>query len=437
MREQQCAGEPARAANLSRRGALGRLAGWGGVAGLGGASALLAGCGGGGDSGVAEAPAALELENATQMADAADAAAEAQAEAAALPAARVLRAGLNHPWGLDFLGDGSLLVTERAGRLRRISADGRSMGTITGLPPRIFVAGQGGLLDVIVDRVNGDNWVYLSYTERGTGPQYNAAGIAVARARLVGGALRDLGVIFRAHPKMTVKLTANYGGRMAMGNGKLFIALGDHFTDAERVKAQWLGSHHGKVVRINRNGSVPVDNPFVGHSGAQPEIWSRGHRNPQGLTFNPFTGDLWSSEHGPQGGDEVNVIERGQNYGWPRISYGCEYGTPVGACTVVGGNRREAGLEQPQTWWVPTSIAPSGIGFYDGAMFPEWRGNLFVAALKDASLWRLTLSGRKVVSRRPLYRGLGKRMRHVRQAPDGALMVLTDEDNGRVLRIAR
>ncbi|MDZ5457308.1 PQQ-dependent sugar dehydrogenase [Azohydromonas lata] len=429
MREQQCAGEPARAANLSRRGALGRLAGWGGVAGLGGASALLAGCGGG-DGGMAESPAALE--SAAQVADTA-----ASAEAAALPAARVVRAGLNHPWGLDFLGDGSLLVTERAGRLRRISADGSSMSSISGLPPRIFVGGQGGLLDVIVEHLGGDTWVYLSYTERGTGPQYNTAGLAVARARLVAGALRDLAVIFRASPKVAVSNMSNYGGRMALAGTKLFVSLGDHFTDAERIRAQWLGAHHGKIVRINRNGSVPADNPFVGQPGALPEIWSRGHRNPQGLTFNPFTGELWSSEHGPQGGDEINVIERGQNYGWPRISYGCEYGTTVGACTVVGGKRELTGMEQPQTWWVPTSIAPSGISFYDGAMFPEWRGNLFVAALKDTSLWRLTLSGRKVVSRSALYRGLGRRMRHVRQAPDGALLVLTDEDNGRILRIAR
>jgi glucose/arabinose dehydrogenase len=431
MREQQSAGGTARAGNCSRREVLGRLAGWGGVAGLGGASALLAGCGGGGDSGVAETPAALE--SAAQAADAA-----ASAEAAALPAARTLRAGLNHPWGLDFLGDGSLLVTERAGRLRRISANGSTMTTITGLPPRVFVGGQGGMLDVIVQTLNGDHWVYLSYTERGTGPQYNTVGIAVARARLVGGALRDLAVIFRAHPKVSINVSPNnYGGRMALVGTKLFVTVGDHFTDAERIKAQWLGAHHGKIIRINRDGSVPADNPWVGQSGALPEIWSRGHRNPQGLALNPFSGELWEAEHGPQGGDEINVVERGQNYGWPRISYGCEYGTTVGACTPVGGNSREAGLEQPQTWWVPTSIAPSGIGFYDGAMFPEWRGNLFVAALKDTSLWRLTLSGRKVVSRSALYRGLGRRMRQVCQAPDGALLVLTDEDNGRILRIAR
>ncbi|WP_298231405.1 PQQ-dependent sugar dehydrogenase [uncultured Azohydromonas sp.] len=392
---------------------------------MAGLAAMLPGCGGGGDAGSAtEAPMALEH------------AAEAAAET--LPAAQTLRTGLNHPWGVDFLGDGSMLVTERAGRLRRISANGNSIVNITGLPPRIFVGGQGGMLDVLTEQLGGDNWVYLSYTERGTGPQYNAVGIAVARARLVNNSLRDLRVIFRAAPKVPVGVSvANYGGRMALNGNKLFVTLGDHFTSGQRLKAQWLGSHHGKIVRINRDGSVPADNPWFGQAGARPEIWSRGHRNPQGLAVNPFTGDLWAAEHGPQGGDEVNVIERGQHYGWPRISYGCEYGTPVGNCTPVGGQSVAAGLEQPQTWWVPTSIAPSGIGFYSGAMFPEWRGNLFVAALKDQALWRLVINGRKVVSRSALYRGLGRRMRQVKQAPDGALIVLTDEDNGRILRIAR
>lgn len=429
MRDVLCAGEPVLAANCSRRQALNRLAGWGGVAGW---AALLPGCGGGGDAGVAgvagEQPQALESA----------AAADTEAAAEALPAVRTLRTGLNHPWGLAFLGDHSMLVTERAGRLRRVSADGTHIASITGLPPRLFVGGQGGVLDVIVEPLGGDTWVYLSYTERGTGPQFNTVGIAVARARLASGDLKDLHVIFRATPKVPVGVSMNnYGGRMALDDGKLFVTVGDHFTDAQRLKAQWLGAHHGKIVRINRDGSVPPTNPFAGQSGALPEIWSRGHRNPQGLAVNPFSGELWSAEHGPQGGDEVNVIERGQNYGWPRISYGCEYDTPVGRCRPVGGHTAEAGLEQPQTYWVPVSIAPSGIGFYDGAMFPGWRGNLFVAALRDTSLWRLVLSGRKVVSRSALYRGLGRRMRQVKQAPDGALIVLTDEDNGRILRIAQ
>jgi glucose/arabinose dehydrogenase len=424
MHDLLSAGGPALAANCSRRQVLGRLAGWGGVAGW---AALLPGCGGGGEDGLGtEQPQALES------------AAEAEAATEALPAARTLRTGLNHPWGVAFLGDHSMLVTERAGRLRRVSANGNTISTLSGLPPRIFVGGQGGVLDVLTETLSGDTWVYLSYTERGAGPQYNAVGIAVARARLAGGHLADLRVIFRAAPKVPAGVsTANYGGRMALDGGKLFVTVGDHFADAQRLKAQWLSAHHGKIVRINRDGSVPATNPFVGQAGALPEIWSRGHRNPQGLAVNPFSGALWSAEHGPQGGDEINVIERGQNYGWPRISYGCEYGSPVGRCRPVGGHTAEAGMEQPQTWWVPTSIAPSGIGFYDGAMFPEWRGNLFVAALKNTALWRLVLSGRKVVSRAPLYRGLGWRMRQVKQAPDGALIVLTDEDNGRILRIAR
>ncbi|WP_157267623.1 PQQ-dependent sugar dehydrogenase [Azohydromonas aeria] len=409
MRDLQCAGEPVLAAPCSRRQLLGRFAGWGGAAGM---AALLPGVAG---------------------------AADVEVDAAALPPVRTLRTGLSRPWGLAFVSDGSLLVTEREGRLRRISASGSAMSTVAGLPPRLYVGGQGGLLDVQVDSSGGDDWVYLSYTERGTGSRWDSVGVAVARARLAGNRLLDLRVIFRARPKVPLSVSnAHYGSRLVLAPGnKLFISLADHRVDSERIKAQWLTHHHGKICRINRDGSVPGDNPFVGHERAQPEIWSLGHRNPQGLTLNPFTGELWESEHGPQGGDEINVIRRGANYGWPRVSHGCEYGAAPETCRPVGGSSTAPWVEPPVTVWRPFSIAPAGMCFYDGAMFPEWRGNLFVAALADMALWRLTVSGRSVTSRSALYRGQRRRMRDVRQAPDGALLVLTDEDNGRILRIAR
>lgn len=410
MRDVQCAGETVPAATCSRRQVLRRFAGWGGVSGL---AALL--------------PAAVAAE------------AEAGAAAEALPAARTLRAGLVHPWGVDFLPDGDLLVSERAGRLRRISPDGQRMATVSGVPGNMYVGGQGGLLDVQVEVVGGDAWVWFTYSERGSGNRFGAAGVALARARVVGNSLRDLHVIFRARPKVSVNLSnLQYGSRVVLApGGKVFVSLGEHRTDGERIKAQWLNVHHGKIVRVNRDGSVPPDNPFVGHPDALPEIWTLGHRNPQGLALHPFTGELWENEHGPQGGDELNLVQRGHNYGWPLISYGCEYGTPPETCRPVGGRSAAPGMDQPVTKWVPLSIAPSGMSFYDGAMFPEWRGSLFIGALADRSVWRVVLSGHRVVTRQALYRGLTRRIRHVRQAPDGALLLLTDEDNGRILRIAR
>lgn len=408
------------AAGCSRRKVLHRLAGAGSAAGL---AAVLPGCGGG------DSP--VPMERAQELV-------EAQAEP--LPAARTLHSGLDYPWGLDFLPDKSMLVTERVGRLRRVSADGIRSSTVSGIPTaRIQNAGHGGLLDVAVDTEGGDIWVYLSYAERGTGDQRNHAGTAVARARLVGNDLRDFAVIFRALPKYPLSISKyHYGSRLLLADGnKLFITLGEGRSEALRGQAQWLRSHLGKIVRINRDGSVPNDNPFIGRENAQPEIWTLGHRNPQGLAVHPASGDLWSIEHGPQGGDELNVIEQGRNYGWPRISHGCEYGTPVDTCTVVGGSTSAPGLDQSVTHWGRVRIAPSGMTFCDGRMFSEWRNHLILACLGGKELWRVVINGRRVASRTRMYAATGKRFRHVRQAPDGALPLLSDENNGRILRVAR
>ena len=430
MRDQQCAGDPVLAANCSRRQALSRFAGWGGVAGL---SALLPACGGGSDDLATEAPAQATATEAAQELAVAE-------YAEALPETQTLHAGLKQPWGLAFLPDRRMLVTEKVGRLRLLSPDGSRISTVSGIPTaRLQTTGHGGLLDVQAEAVGGDIWVYLSYAERGTGDQYNRAGTAVARARLVGTALRDFTVIFRSAFKYALGVSRHhYGSRLLLApNSKLFITVGEGRVASLRNQAQALNSHLGKILRVNRNGSVPTDNPFVGRAGAKPEIWSLGHRNPQGLAIHPATGEIWSSEHGPQGGDELNIVQRGHNYGWPKISYGCEYGTPVNSCTVVGGETSAPGLDQPVTHWGRVRIAPSGMAFCDGRMFPEWKNHLFIACLGGKELWRVVLDGRRVVSRTRMLDGMGRRFRHVRQAPDGSLLALTDEDNGRILRIAR
>ena len=420
MRKDLCTASSNPFSGYSRRELLRRIASAGGVAGF---AALLPGCGGG--SGPARAESAQEI---------------VKFQDDMLPAVHTLRSGLDHPWGLDFLPDNSMLVTERVGRLSLVSADGSHISTVNGLPVgRIQNAGHGGLLDVVVDSSEGsDIWVYLSYAELGTGEQSDRAGTAVARARLVGTELHDFAVIFRAFPKYPLSLsTYHYGSRLLLaGNDKLFITVGEGRNELLRRQAQWLRSHLGKIVRINRDGSVPEDNPFIGHENAQPELWTLGHRNPQGLALHPVTGDIWSSEHGPQGGDELNVIEPGHNYGWPKISYGCEYGTPVDTCTVVGGSTSAPGLDQPVTHWGRVRIAPSGMTFCNGRMFPEWRDHLIIAGLGGKELWLVAIEGRNVVSRTRLYAGLGERFRHVRQAPDGALLLLTDEDNGSILRVS-
>jgi len=368
---------------------------------------------------------------------AANAAIAQTSDAARPPVAVTFASGLDHPWGMAFLPEGQMLVTERGGQMRRVSADGnRVSAPITGLPP-VRSGGQGGLLDVAIDPDFATTpWVYWSYSEAGDG----GAGTAVARGRLGGNTLTDVQVILRQQPK--VGGGSHWGSRLVWGADKmLFVTLGDRMVDnpsrPNADGAQHPGKLLGKVVRIQRDGSVPADNPFVGKPGVRPEVYSLGHRNPQGAARHPASGELWVVEHGPQGGDEVNRVKPGANYGWPLRSYGCPYGSTVGeACRVAGGTHAPT-YEEPITTWVPTSIAPSGMMFYTGSRFPEWQGNLFVGALGGQALWRLVLDGIAVKSREPLFADLRERIRDVRQGPDGWIYLLTDSSDGRIVRIQR
>lgn len=329
---------------------------------------------------------------------------------------------LENPWGLAFLPDGRMLVTERPGRLRIVQPDGRLSKPLSGVPS-VYARGQGGLLDVALDpRFAENRLVYLSYAEAGEG----GAGTAVARGRLGEAGLEEVAVVFRQRPKVGGR--NHWGSRLVFArDGTLFVTLGDRFDYMER--AQDLEGHFGKVVRINPDGSVPKDNPFVGREGALPEIWSLGHRNVQGAALHPDMGALWIHEHGPRGGDEINISQPGRNYGWPVIGYGVHYsGAKIGVGTA------KPGLEQPLYYWDP-SIAPSGMAFYTADRFPEWRGNLFVGALKAQCLVRLELDGARVVREERLLAELDERIRDVRQGPDGFLYLLTDDDDGRLLRV--
>ena len=327
--------------------------------------------------------------------------------------------GLAHPWGLAFLPDGSFLVTERPGRLRLVSKTGEVSKPLTGVP-EVFAEGQGGLLDVALDPDFASNrLVYLSYSEPGEG----GAGTAVARGKLADGGLENLEVIFRQEPK--VGGGNHFGSRLAFApDGKLFITLGERFTF---TPAQDLSNDLGKIVRINPDGSVPDDNPFVGQKGARPEIWSYGHRNPQGAAINPSSGKLWESEFGPWGGDELNIPQAGRNYGWPVVSWGKHY----------DGTRIPAPPTHPEfadaiAHWTPV-ISPSGIAFYTGDSIPAWKGNLLIGGLSSEALVRLTLDGETVKAEERI--PMGTRIRDVAQAPDGSVYLLSDEDDGKVLRL--
>ena len=337
---------------------------------------------------------------------------------------------LSNPWGMAMLPDGSWLVTQRTGSLVRVAADYASSQPVSGAPA-VDSAGQGGLLDVALDPDFATSpYVYLSYSEPGVGAEAGKSGTAVARAQLVGNALQGLTVIFRQAPK--VSGSGHYGSRLVFrGDKTLFITLGERQLGSP---AQDLAQTLGKVVRINRDGSAPADNPAFG-IGARVGLWSLGHRNPQGAALHPTTGELWVSEHGSQGGDEINISRAGANYGWPTVSYGCNYGDPVGTACAIGGGTHAPRFVEPLTYWVPTSTAPSGIAFYSGAMFAEWQGNLFVGALAGQALWRLTLSGNTVTAKEALFANLGERIRAVKPATDGALLLLTD--SGKLIRIAR
>jgi aldose sugar dehydrogenase len=334
--------------------------------------------------------------------------------------------GLVHPWSLVFLPDGRMLVTERPGRMRIVTRDGKLSPPVANVP-RVFAVSQGGLLDVILDRDFARNQtIYFSYSE----PFDGGGRTALARAQLDASEtprLVDLTVIYRQHGPAS--RGNHFGGRIAQAaDGNLFLTNGEHFTD--RDLAQTLDNDLGKIVRLAPDGAAPKDNPFAGRVGARPEIWSLGHRNPQGLAINPADGKLWEQEHGPMGGDEINLIQPGGNYGWPRVSHGLNYdGTPVGT-----GKAQMAGMEDPLWHWTP-SIAPSGMAFYTGDLFKGWKGSLLNGALKFQLIVRLELQGDKVVKEERLLQGLRERIRDVRQGPDGALYLLTDNNAGRILRV--
>ena len=333
----------------------------------------------------------------------------------------VVASGLEHPWGLAFLPDGAMLVTERPGRLRVIRDGVLDPTPVSGVP-EVAAVGQGGLLDVALHpRFRDNRLVYLSYAGKGRG----GAGTEVARGRLSEGRLEDLEILFAVRPKS--RGGRHFGSRLVFdAQGRLYITAGER-GDPDR--AQDPGDAAGSVIRLTEDGGIPPDNPFVGRAGARPEIFSIGHRNPQGLARHPETGRIWEVEHGPRGGDEVNVIEAGVNYGWPVITYGMSY-----AGFPIGEGSEKPGMAQPVTYWVP-SISPSGMAFYTGAAFPAWRGNLFVGALSGRLLVRLELDGERVVHEERLLEELGERIRDVRQGPDGLLYLLTDAPDGALLRL--
>ena len=338
----------------------------------------------------------------------------------------VVASGLVHPWAVEPLPDGDLLVTERPGRLRIITADGTMGEAITGLPA-VDARGQGGLLDVALSpSFASDNRIYWSFAE----PREGGNGTSIATGVLSADrrSVENATVILRVLP--TYDGTMHYGSRLAFSpDGKLFVTTGERSDAPMRRYAQQLDSHLGKVLRINPDGSVPDDNPVAGEAGAQPEIWTLGHRNIQAAAFDT-EGRFWVIEHGPRGGDELNLIERGQNYGWPIQAYGIEYSGEA----IPDASPAPGGFEQPEYYWDPV-IAPSGAQFYTGDAFPAWRGSLFVGALVDTRLVRLEIDGERVTGEEHLLLERGQRIRDVRQGPDGFLYIVTDEENGQLWRL--
>jgi aldose sugar dehydrogenase len=341
--------------------------------------------------------------------------------------------GLQNPWGMAFLPGGKILVTEKPGRLRIVGSDGKLSEPVAGLPA-VDARGQGGLLDVTVDpRFAANRLIYWSYAEPRDGGMNNSA---VARGRLMDDAaaprVEDVQVIFHQTPSMVS--TLHFGGRLVWGrDGTLFITLGDRSITEGRMQAQRMDGLLGKIVRVNADGSVPKDNPFVGKPDIPGEIWSIGHRNVQAATLHPTSGELWEVEHGTRGGDEINIARKGKDYGWPTIAYGIEYK----GGTITGGITAKDGMEQPLYYWDPV-IAPSGMVFYTGDLFPAWKGHLFIGGLASTNLVRLTIKGEKVVDEERLLTDLQPqrdRIRDVKQGPDGALYVITDSKAGRLLKL--
>lgn len=335
-------------------------------------------------------------------------------------AVETVATGLSHPWGLAELPDGRLLVTERNGNLRLVTRQGQVSAPLKGVPD-VYASGQGGLLDVVLAPDFADSrMVYVSFAERGQG----GASTAVARGRLSEAGLEDVRTIFRQVPKLSGG--NHFGSRLAFApDGKLFVTTGDRF---KFDPAQDLSGHVGKILRLNADGSVPADNPFVGRQNVRPEIWSYGHRNVQGAAIHPQTGALWAHEHGPRGGDELNIAEAGKNYGWPLVSWGNHYS---GEGIARPSTRPD--LADAIRHWTPV-LAASGMAFYTGDAVPGWRGNVFIGGLVSRGLSRLTLEGSRVLAEERI--ALGARVRDVRMARDGALYVLTDADDGSVLRLS-
>ena len=341
--------------------------------------------------------------------------------------------GLQNPWSVAFLPGGKMLITERAGRLRVLSTDGKLSAPVTGLP-EVAARGQGGLLDVALDPAFAKNGlIYWSFSEPKPNNENNTA---VARGKFVDDAtaprVDDVQVIYHQTPSMASPL--HFGSRLVFGrDGTLFVTQGDRSITPGRMQAQKLESGLGKIVRINTDGSIPKDNPFVGKEGVRPEIWSFGHRNIQSAVLNPTTGELWEVEHGTRGGDELNISRKGKDYGWPTIAYGIEY--QGGA--ITGGIQQQAGMEQPIYYWDPI-IGPSGMTFYSGKLFPQWNGSLFIGGHGTRDLVRLTVNGEKITGEERLLKDLQPKpeaIRDVRTGPDGALYLLTDGAAGRLLKL--
>ena len=331
--------------------------------------------------------------------------------------------GLENPWSVAFLPDGRFLITERAGRLRLVSSDFKlDPKPIDGLP-EVVSHGQGGLFDVVLHPQYAQNgWIYWAYNAPGPG----GWGTALARGKLQGQRMTDVQVLFSMQPK--TRSGFHFGGRIVFDQaGFVYLTLGDR---GDKDRAQKLDDHAGSVIRLHDDGRVPANNPFVKTAGAFAEKWTLGNRNMQGAALHPQTGELWTHEHGPQGGDEVNVMRSGLNYGWPVITYGVNYGLG----TKIGEGQVKPGMVQPLKVWVP-SIAPSGMAFVSGSQFPQWQGSLLVGALRGQMLVRLTLDGEKVVSEERLFQGRPGRIRDVRMGPDGLVYLLTDDAQGALLRI--
>ncbi|SFP90635.1 Glucose/arabinose dehydrogenase, beta-propeller fold [Nitrosomonas cryotolerans] len=335
---------------------------------------------------------------------------------------KILASGLKHPWGMVFMPNGKMLVTERVGQLRIISQEGQISEPVKGVPA-VLHKDQGGLLDVVLDPDFAKNHlIYFSYAEQ-TG---KTAGTTVARAELIDNTLQHINVIFRQYPTTTGE--KHFGSRLVFApDGNLFITLGDRFSHMEQ--AQHLDNHIGKLIRIRPDGSIPTDNPFTHDPNIKPEIWSYGHRHIQGAAIHPETGALWLHEHGPRGGDEINIPKPGKNYGWPKASYGIHYWM-----VPIKDEHAEQGFEEPIYYWTP-SIAPSGMLFYTGNLFPQWRGNLFIGALAGKHLVRLVVDAKSVLHEEKLLKNYSVRIRDVEQGPEGALYLLTDEEEGKILKL--